>query len=511
MNKHYLKKFTKIILSTSLIISLFYGYFLSKNNLYSVQAVADSSVYFNPSTLSVDTGSNFTINAMVNPGSHLISVAELYVTYNQAVLQLNSITLGPVFAQSLSGPTIPNNGTAYLAAGTAFGSSINAPTTIATFSFSALATTTNSPISFTPSSIIAGVDEPGVNQLGSRVPASITVVSAGVDVTAPSKPASLSASAISSSQINLSWAASTDNVGVVGYKIYRNSSHIATTSSLTFSHTGLSASTLYSYQVSAYDALYNESILSTSSSATTQATSNSGSGGGSGGSSGGGGSSVVNNPTVTGTSTIASTTSGTSSSTTSQANNTASATNQTNTTPKITTDSDGDELSDALEKALGTNPFKKDSDGDGYDDKIEIMGGYNPSGTGKIPTDKTFSAKQAGKILLQVEDNGEAWYINPLNMSRYYLGRPADAFAIMRRLGLGAKHSVIQQYAKTTYPKRLAGRILLDVEDSGKAYYINPKDLKAYYLGRPADAFEVMRKLGIGIKNLDLKKIAIEF
>jgi len=45
--------------------------------------------------------------------------------------------------------------------------------------------------------------------------------------------------------------------------------------------------------------------------------------------------------------------------------------------------------------------------------------------------------KMKGKILLQVEGNGEAWYVSPVNGERYYLGRPADAFLLMRNLGLG--------------------------------------------------------------------------
>ncbi|HCC50108.1 MAG TPA: hypothetical protein DIU29_04460, partial [Candidatus Jacksonbacteria bacterium] len=41
-----------------------------------------------------------------------------------------------------------------------------------------------------------------------------------------------------------------------------------------------------------------------------------------------------------------------------------------------------------------------------------------------------------GKILLQVESHGEAWYVNPANTEKYYMGRPADAFALMRQLGV---------------------------------------------------------------------------
>jgi len=118
----------------------------------------------------------------------------------------------------------------------------------------------------------------------------------------------------------------------------------------------------------------------------------------------------------------------------------------------------------------------------------------------------TMAETMKGKILLQVEANGEAWYVNPVNSKRYYLGRPDDAFSIMRSLGLGAKHSFITAY--TIFPARVSGRILIDVDDSGKAYYINPTDRKAHYLGRPADAFDVMRKLGKGISNSNLAKIA---
>jgi chitodextrinase len=91
------------------------------------------------------------------------------------------------------------------------------------------------------------------------------------DTTAPSTPTNFFASAISSSQINLSWTASTDNVGVTGYKVYRAGTQIGTAVTNTYSDSGLTASTAYSYTVSAYDAAGNNSSQSSSASATTQA------------------------------------------------------------------------------------------------------------------------------------------------------------------------------------------------------------------------------------------------
>jgi len=123
-----------------------------------------------------------------------------------------------------------------------------------------------------------------------------------------------------------------------------------------------------------------------------------------------------------------------------------------------------------------------------------------------VPVDEALTKKLAGYILLQVESKGEAWYVNPLDGQRYFLAGPTNAFNLMRQFGLGVKHSVIT--AKTIDPK-LKGRILIDTEDSGKAYYVHPRTSQLYYLGRPADALAVMRQVGLGISNKDLRKIKL--
>src|SRR5438132_30793 len=97
----------------------------------------------------------------------------------------------------------------------------------------------------------------------------LTTLIAVPDLTPPSVPTNLSASAVSSSQINLSWTASTDNVGVAGYTIYRGGLQIGTTSLTSYSDTSLSPSTTYSYTVAAYDAAGNVSALSAAAGATT--------------------------------------------------------------------------------------------------------------------------------------------------------------------------------------------------------------------------------------------------
>jgi chitodextrinase len=100
----------------------------------------------------------------------------------------------------------------------------------------------------------------------------------GGDITAPTAPTSLTGTVMSSSQINLSWSASTDNVGVFGYRLERcqgascsSFSEIATPTTTSFSNTSLLVSTSYSYRVRAVDAAGNLSGYSNTYSATTQA------------------------------------------------------------------------------------------------------------------------------------------------------------------------------------------------------------------------------------------------
>ncbi|MBI3041914.1 MAG: fibronectin type III domain-containing protein [Betaproteobacteria bacterium] len=80
----------------------------------------------------------------------------------------------------------------------------------------------------------------------------------------------LTATAASSSQINLTWTASTDNVGVTAYQVFRDEVFRATVSApaVNFSDTGLAASTLYSYTVTACDAAGNCSAQAAASATT---------------------------------------------------------------------------------------------------------------------------------------------------------------------------------------------------------------------------------------------------
>ncbi|MFH1426318.1 MAG: C39 family peptidase [Candidatus Kerfeldbacteria bacterium] len=133
-------------------------------------------------------------------------------------------------------------------------------------------------------------------------------------------------------------------------------------------------------------------------------------------------------------------------------------------------------------------------------------------------TAPTFAASHTqGRVLLQVQARGEAWYVNPTNGMRYFLGRPADAYEIMRSLSLGITNTNLDKIPKAgtawdgehSLMQRVHGRVLLQVEARGEAWYVNPADGKRYYMKDGADAFRIMSSLGLGITNANLSLIPI--
>ncbi len=91
-----------------------------------------------------------------------------------------------------------------------------------------------------------------------------------VDNEPPTAPTNLTARAISSSEIDLEWSASTDNVGVAGYYVFRDGVQIDAVATTTYRDQGLSPQTTYSYFSKAFDASGNVSDPSNVASATTK-------------------------------------------------------------------------------------------------------------------------------------------------------------------------------------------------------------------------------------------------
>lgn len=233
-------------------------------------------------------------------------------------------------------------------------------------------------------------------------------------------------------------------------------------------------------------------------------------------------------------------------------------------------DSDDDGLTDIQESALGTDSLDPDTDFDSYFDGEEVCSGFDPLVVLEVnPVDWNLAKKLQGMILLQVERRGEAWYMYPNDFLRYYLRNGRVAYAIMRFLSLGITDANLAKIpvgleprfqdidsdndglsdkmeeglktdlnnadsdsdgfadgeevlVKNTNPlgagmlhydakliKRMKGKILLQVESRGEAWYVHPKDGKRYYMKDGNAAYQIMRFLSLGIFNSKINTLPI--
>jgi chitodextrinase len=116
---------------------------------------------------------------------------------------------------------------------------------------------------------VSACDAAGNNSAQSAIVIATTLVIAIGDISPPRAPANLVATAVSSSQINLTWSASTDDVGVTGYEVWQGATLVATVTGTSYNDSGLTAGKLYVYTVKAYDDAGNISAASAPAAAQT--------------------------------------------------------------------------------------------------------------------------------------------------------------------------------------------------------------------------------------------------
>lgn len=137
-------------------------------------------------------------------------------------------------------------------------------------------------------------------------------------------------------------------------------------------------------------------------------------------------------------------------------------------------DSDGDGLDDRLERALALNPALSDTDNDSYSDAVELKYHFNPLGAGRSSIDLDFSASLRGKILMQVEAEGQLWYVNVEDNLRYYLGDSED----LRRLILYLAKGI----TKNNLDAIVDARVIKDDNKKSIRVDVGPSQRVYYYL-----------------------------
>jgi chitodextrinase len=251
------------------------------------QAAGSATFSLSPGTNSVAVNSTFTVNVILNTGGQAIYGIDLNkIRFNPALLQVvdsDATTAGVQITPGVLLSTVFVNNVDNTAGTIQFSQVATPPSTytgsgtLVTITFRAIAAgTSNVTFDYTlgsgTDSNIAGANG---DILSSVVNGSYTGVAP--DTTAPTAPGTPTLTVISSTQINLSWAASTDAVGVTGYRVERcptsatctNFTQIGTPTATSYSDTGLTASTIYRYRVRAIDAAGNLSAYSVISNATT--------------------------------------------------------------------------------------------------------------------------------------------------------------------------------------------------------------------------------------------------
>lgn len=125
--------------------------------------------------------------------------------------------------------------------------------------------------------------------------------------------------------------------------------------------------------------------------------------------------------------------------------------------------------------------------------------------------DLKLAERLKGKILLQIESDGEAWYLNPKDKKRYYLGRPRDAWLLAHEFGIVLSENEIFQYVhfEKQFPESMAGGFAISEDDRTRVYYIDPEAREGIRFDTSKDAFRIMQDEGLGISNANIRKIEV--
>lgn len=139
----------------------------------------------------------------------------------------------------------------------------------------------------------------------------------------------------------------------------------------------------------------------------------------------------------------------------------------------VNSDKDGDGLDDKLELAIGTDPNLADTDGDGFPDGLEILNHFSPLGKSRMNIDNNLVSLLKGRILIQVEGKGEAWYVNPKDGLRYYIDGHQGLFKLISVLGQGISNTNLQQIVDSELiATGLKKSIKVDVGPNQRVYYL---------------------------------------
>lgn len=120
---------------------------------------------------------------------------------------------------------------------------------------------------------------------------------------------------------------------------------------------------------------------------------------------------------------------------------------------------------------------------------------------------QTLGQRLSGKLLLQVQDHGRIWYVAPQNYRRYEVTFK-NALPLFENFALGISNADLGRIdIDSSFAQRLQGTLLLQVQDHGRIWYVD-------FTGRRHEVtwnnlLSLFQELSLGISNLDLEKILV--
>jgi hypothetical protein len=232
--------------------------------LYYVSRAGTASIYLQPAATTIAQNATFNVAVRVNTNGDTANAVQANLSYPASQLEVIGVDYAGSAFDIQAEETLAS-GSIRLARGA--NSASTGDLLFATITFRMLAPSGQMAVDFASgTAVVRSTDNQDIT--GTLVGGVYTAASTPTaDTVAPTAPSSLAAANVTNNSVSLRWSQSSDNVGVVGYKIYQSqrktSVLMATTGDVnSVVLTGLTANTRYSFYVTAIDAAGNESARS---------------------------------------------------------------------------------------------------------------------------------------------------------------------------------------------------------------------------------------------------------
>jgi uncharacterized protein YkwD len=123
---------------------------------------------------------------------------------------------------------------------------------------------------------------------------------------------------------------------------------------------------------------------------------------------------------------------------------------------------------------------------------------------------ETLAERLRGRILIQVEGKGQAWYINPTDQKRYFLSNSPDTLQVISQVGWKVSSEQLHKILDSKNKRQLSGRFVI-ISNQPNTYYFYNQSLVEYTFHSGGEAVNLYRKIGLPISNKNLAKIPIGF